>query len=163
MYIGGVTAITMMVLSFNQELEDYIGLVIGLISLVFATLYIANPLKQRVISYFGMALFGGIANALIWGMQYSDAAINPYLIILGFVPLIFGFFMSKKVEADFGKILTIFASFSSIISILILLNRLYIGLDIPLSFIFLTVPALVITISLFISKNETKVEKDFMI
>ena len=66
MYIGGVTALIMMILSFNQELEDYIGLVIGLISLIFATLYIENPLKQRVVSYFGMALFGGIANALIW-------------------------------------------------------------------------------------------------
>ncbi len=163
MYIGGVTAITMMILSFNQELEDYIGLVIGLISLVFATLYIANPLKQRIVSYFGMALFGGIANALIWGAQYSDAAINPYLIILGFVPLMFGFFMSKKVGDDFGKILNIFATFSTVISILILINRLYIGLDIPLTFIFLTIPALVITVALFVSKNDPRTEKDFMI
>ena len=71
--------------------------------------------------------------------------------------------MSRRVEGDFGKILNIFASFSAIISGLILINRLYIGLDIPLTFIFLTIPAFVITIALFVSKNDPKTEKDFII
>lgn len=163
MYIGGVTALLMMVLSFNQELENYIGLVIGLISLIFATLYIDKPLKQRIVSYFGMALFGGIINALIWWAQYSEAPMNPYFIILGFIPLMFGFFMSRRVEGDMSKVLTIFASFSSIISVIILINRLYIGLEIPLTFIFLTIPALVITVALFVSKNTPETEKEFLI
>ena len=163
MYIGWVAALIMMILSFQQDLEDYVGLVIGLVSIVFAGLYLVNPLKQRLLSYFGMALFGGIVNALIFGAKYNDAGSYPYLIIIGFIPLMLGFIMSKKVETAMWQILNIFASFSAVISGLILINRLYIGLDIPLSFIFLTVPALVIMISLFVSKNDPKVEKDFII
>jgi hypothetical protein len=70
LYIGGLIAIMMMILSFQKEMEDYIGLVIGFISLIFGALYLFNPLKQRLMSFFGMAILGGGINALIFVPEY---------------------------------------------------------------------------------------------
>jgi tellurite resistance protein TehA-like permease len=82
----------------------------------------------------------------------------PYIIIAGFVPLMCGFFVGEKSGSPEKEVLNVFASFATIISGLILLNRLYIHLDIPASFIFLTTPALVITASLYLSPGTKEKE-----
>lgn len=148
----------MMILSFQEQMEDYIGLVIGALSLAFGILYLINPLKQRLMTFFGMAFLGGLMNALIFGPEYGMTALNPYIIIVGFIPLMFGFVVAKNATSPDKEVLNVFATFASIISGLILINRLYIHLDIPASFIFLTVPALVITASIYISPGAKEKE-----
>ena len=88
---------------------------------------------------------------------------NPYIIILGFVPLIGGFCLRKKTASPMKEVMTVFASFASVISVLILLNRLFVDLDLPISFILLTAPALVIMLSLYIFPNLKEKEKDLNI
>lgn len=158
LYISGIVCIIMMILSFQEKMEDYIGLYISAISLVFAFLYLINPLKQRIIAYFGLAFLGGIINLLIFGPEYTINPMNPYLIILGLLPLIFGFYFSTKAESPIKEGLTVFASAASVVSGIILLNRLYIHLDIPPSFIFLTTPALIITASLYLAPGAKEKE-----
>ncbi len=109
-------------------------------------------------TFFGMAFIGGLINILIFGPEYGMTTLNPYIIIAGLVPLMFGFAVAKKADSPDKEVLNVFATFAAIISGLILLNRLYIHLDIPASFIFLTTPALVITISLYISPGAKEKE-----
>lgn len=158
LYIGGIVSVLMMILSFQKEMEDFIGLAIGAVSLIFATLYLVNPLKQRLIAYFGMAFLGGMINTIIFGPEYLWSPENPYILIVGLLPLIFGFYMSKKTESPLKESLNIFATLASVITGLILINRLYIHLNIPASFIFLTIPAIVITTSLYISPGAKEKE-----
>lgn len=55
LYVGGIVSIIMMIVSLQEKMEDYIGLYIGAVSLIFGFLYLINPLKQRIVTYFGMA------------------------------------------------------------------------------------------------------------
>jgi hypothetical protein len=158
LYIGGIVSVLMMILSFQKEMEDYIGLAIGGVSLIFAVFYLINPLKQRLIAYFGMASLGGMVNTIIFGPEYLWSPENPYILIVGLLPLIFGFYMSKKADSPIKESINIFAAGASVIAGMILINRLYIHLNIPASFIFLTVPALVITASLYISPGAKEKE-----
>lgn len=158
LYMGGIISILMMILSLQEQMQDYIGLVIGALGLVFGALYLINPLKQRLMTFFGMSFIGGLVNVIIFGPEYGLTTWNPYIIIMGFIPLMSGFVIAKRATSPDKEVLNVFATFASIISGLILLNRLYIHLDIPASFIFLTVPALVITASIYISPGAKEKE-----
>ncbi len=105
-----------------------------------------------------MATLGGIINTIIFGIDYLWRPENAYILVIGLLPLIFGFYMSKRADSPIKESLNIFATGASIIAGIILINRLYVHLNIPASFIFLTVPSIVITISLFISPGPKEKE-----
>ncbi len=158
LYIGGQVSMIIGLTYIIPSLNEYQGLFLSLISLIFMMIYRVKPLISREISMLIFAFGGALFNlSVIKDISFSGIgglSGSSIFIILTLLPFIFMSPMSKIVKHEGGlfTLRKILGYLASVLSVIILLVDILDWEKIPLDFLFLTIPALILVIVGFIEE-----------
>jgi hypothetical protein len=167
LYIGGLASIVMGMTYIIPSLGEYQGLFLSVVSLIFIALYIIKESVSREVSMLMFAAGGvlfnlNIADEISFGGMGELSGISVF-IILTLIPFILmtpAFGLMKK-ESEFWTIRKISGYFASMVVVLILVVDIFDWEKIPMEFLFLTVPALVLVVMGLIEKKAISRQKFF--
>ncbi len=160
LYICGQISLVIALIYIIPDLNEYQGLFLSTISLIFLGLYKKQQLISREVSMLLFALAGVFFNLIILD-DISFDGIGPIsgksiFIILTLIPFILMSPMSRLLK-DNGKFLDlrkILGYISSVLIILILFIDIFNWKNIPFEFLFLTIPAFILVLAGIIQKQD---------
>ncbi len=167
LYIGGLASIVMGMTYIIPSLGEYQGLFLSAVSLIFIILYIVKESVSREISMLMFASGGVLFNLNmvedISFMGIGELSGISIFIILTLVPFILMTPILGLVrgEGELWSVRKILGYFASMVTVLILVVDIFDWEKIPMEFLFLTVPALVLVILGLVEKRAIAKQKFF--
>lgn len=153
LYFGGIASIVLALLALSETLQSYSGLVFSGGAIVFALLYLKNPLLQRQIAFLCFGATGvimtlqNITEPHFIGGNFLFYDMKSFFMCLTFLPFLASYAFSKKEEDSEIDTLQYGARIIALISIgIITLSNIIQHAEIPKDFLIFTIPALVLAI-----------------
>ena len=149
LYLGGIISIILALTKLHPQLRHFDGPALAVVAFVFGGLYILKPLLERELSFFIFALFGTLL--ALWhidGLTLPNFGVfrgTTLVLIFCLSPFLLGFFFPER--EDEHEQIRLFRTQASYLAGLFILLLLFLDLmqieDIPRSFLFFTLPAVI--------------------